>query len=144
MIEHAYIKLVKASKQQTITIDELKDAFHYYKRITALTGDQLDWTYADSAFPYIIKETEEGKGQFIYLAATNDRYKIIVLGVSAETVVDPTTGDELEQAYIQITLPESATFGDKGKANEFAKFLAKRLDGELHLFNGRIMYYYKR
>ncbi|EIJ81661.1 hypothetical protein PB1_01930 [Bacillus methanolicus PB1] len=50
----------------------------------------------------------------------------------------------MEQTYIQITLPESSTFGDKGKANEFCKLFAKKLQGELHLFNGRIMYYYPR
>ena len=38
----------------------------------------------------------------------------------------------------------SPTYGDKGKATEYAKFVAKNLQGELHLFNGRIMYFNKR
>ncbi|RXY99419.1 DUF1885 family protein [Fictibacillus sp. S7] len=136
MQENAYIKLVPASKQQTISIDEVKDLFHYYKDITSKTGSQLGWQYGESAFPYTIEEKSHAKGQWFYLNSNDKmRFKYIMVGVDNEAGSIP---------YIQVTLPEGFTHGDKGKANEFCKFLAKHLDAELHLFNGRIMYYYKR
>lgn len=143
LASNAYIKLVPSSGKESITIDELKELFHYYKDITGKTGDQLDWEYSNSAFPYEIKEKAEGKGKWFYLAANKERYYAILIGTDKETVRDD-DGKEREQSYIQVTLPEESTFGDKGKANEFCKFLAKKLKGELHLFNGRIMYYYPR
>ncbi|MGG3466511.1 DUF1885 family protein [Neobacillus pocheonensis] len=143
MAENAFIKLVPSSAKQTITIEELKEFFHYYKNITAKTGDQLNWQYGENAFPYEIKETVDGKGKWFYLHSDHERYYAILTGIDKETIRDE-NGQEREQMYIQVTLPEQSTFGDKGKANEFCKFLAKKLQGELHLFNERIMYYYPR
>ena len=143
MAVNAYIKLVPSSTKQTITVNEVKELFHYYKSIIEKTGDQLDWNYEDRAFPYEINETEDGKGKWFYLHSHQERYNAILIGVDQETIRND-NGEELEQTYIQITLPEQSTFGDKGKANEFSKFLAKKLQGELHLFNERIMYYYPR
>lgn len=142
-MENAYIKLVPSSVKQSITIDEVKELFRYYKEITTKTGEQLKWDYESPSFPFEIKETEDGKGKWFYLAATSDRYEAILIGVDKERQLDE-NGNESEISYIQVTLPEESTYGDKGKANEFCKFLAKKLEGELHLFNGRIMYYYKR
>lgn len=139
----AYIKLVPSSEKEHITTDEIKELFHYFKEITSKTGKQVDWQYNEAAFPYEIKEKTEGKGQWFYLYSNNDRYNMILLGIDKE-IVQEEDGSEREQSFIQITLPESATFGDKGKANEFCRFLAKKLKGELHLFNGRIMYFYPR
>jgi Domain of unknown function (DUF1885) len=143
MAENAFIKLVPSSTKQTITVEEVKELFLYYKSITGKTGNQLNWQYGESAFPYEIKEKDEGKGKWFYLHSSHDRYFAILIGVDIETIRDE-DGNEREQTYIQITLPEQSTFGDKGKANEFCKFLAKKLQGELHLFNERIMYYYPR
>ena len=143
MAVNAFIKLVPSSTKQTITIDEVKELFQYYKEITGKTGDQLDWQYEGSAFPYEIKETDEGKEKWFYLHSSHERYNAILIGVDQETVRNE-NGEANEQTYIQITLPEQSTYGDKGKANEFCKFLAKKLQGELHLFNERIMYYYPR
>ncbi|MFZ7942144.1 MULTISPECIES: DUF1885 family protein [Bacillaceae] len=143
MAVNAFIKLVPSSAKQSVTIEEVKDLFHYYKNITAKTGDQLNWQYGESAFPYEIKETEEGKGQWFYLHSSHERYNAILIGVDTETVRDE-DGAERELVYIQVTLPAQSTHGDKGKANEFCKFLAKKLQGELHLFNERIMYFYPR
>ncbi|RSD28174.1 DUF1885 family protein [Mesobacillus subterraneus] len=143
MSSNAYIKLVPSSAQQAISTDELKDLFNYYKEITAKTGDQVDWNYENSAFPYDIKEKEDAKGTWFYLQSSQDRYNAILLGVDQETFAEE-DGTEREQTYIQITLPPTATAGDKGKANEFSKFIAKKLQGELHLFNGRVMYFYPR
>jgi hypothetical protein len=143
MAENAFIKLVPSSAQQTVTVEEIKELFHYYKNITVKTGDQLNWEYGESAFPYEIKETEDGKGKWFYLHSNNERYFAILIGIDQEFIRDE-DGNEKEQTYIQVTLPEQSTFGDKGKANEFCKFLAKKLKGELHLFNERVMYYYPR
>lgn len=143
MAINAYIKLVPSSSKQTITIDEVKDFFSYYKEINGKTGDQLDWEYDDFAFPYEIKETEEGKGKWFYLSGVQERYNAILIGVDKETYQDE-NGEEKELTYIQVTLPEQAGFGDKGKATEYCKFLAKKLQAELHLFNDRVMYYNPR
>ncbi|WP_042356394.1 DUF1885 family protein [Bacillus rubiinfantis] len=141
--ENAYIKLVPSSAKQTISIDEVKELFHYYKTITGKTGELLDWQYDSAAFPYEIKETAQGKDKWFYLHSNHERYNIMLIGVDREVVTNE-EGAEREQEYIQVTLPEQATHGDKGKANEFCKFLAKKLKGELHLFNKRIMYFYPR
>ncbi|MDQ0198436.1 DUF1885 family protein [Neobacillus ginsengisoli] len=143
MAKNAFIKLVPSSAKQDVSIEDVKELFYYYKDITGKTGDQLDWQFENSAFPYEIKEKEEGKGKWFYLHSNHDRYYAILIGVDKETVREE-NGEEREQTYIQITLPEQSTFGDKGKANEFCKFLAKKLQGELHLFNERIMYFYPR
>jgi hypothetical protein len=143
MAKNAFIKFVPSSVKQTVTIDEVKDLFHYYKDITQKTGNQVDWQFDDSAFPYEIKETEDGKGKWFYLHSDHEGYCAILVGVDQEILQD-STGEEKQQTYIQVTLPEQATFGDKGKANEFCKFIAKKFKGELHLFNERIMYYYPR
>lgn len=143
MAANAYIKLVPSSAKQSITTEEIKELFSYFKEITAKTGDQVDWQYDNAAFPFEIKEKPEGKGKWFYLLSEHDRYNALLVGVDTETVREE-DGSEREQTYIQVTLPETATFGDKGKANEFCKFLAKKLQGELHLFNERVMYFYPR
>lgn len=143
MAANAFIKLVPSSVKQTITVEEIKELLNYYKNITSKTGNQVDWEYGDSAFPYEIKEKNEAKGKWFYLQSTHERYYAILFGVDQEMVREE-DGTERIQTYIQVTLPEQSTFGDKGKANEFCKFLAKKLQGELHLFNERIMYYYPR
>jgi hypothetical protein len=142
MGESAYIKLVNASKQQTITLDEVIGLFKYYKEITGKTGEQLGWSYKDAAFPYDLSEKRDDI--WFYLKGTDPRnYKYIVVGVGKEEVTN--TDEQTDQlSYIQVVLPEGATHGDKGKATEFCKFLAKKLEGELHLYNKRIMYFYKR
>ncbi|WLR52166.1 DUF1885 family protein [Bacillus tianshenii] len=140
MAGSAYIKLVPGSKQQEITLEEVKDLFYYYKDITSKTGKQLSWKYDGAAFPYEMKQKPEAKGQWFYLKGIEDRYEYILVGVGTEE----TTGEEPPLSYIQVALPDESTHGDKGKANEFCKFLAKKLEGELHLFNDRVMYYYKR
>ncbi|QOR68403.1 DUF1885 family protein [Cytobacillus suaedae] len=140
---NAYIKLVPGSTKQEITLDEVKELFHYYKEITSKTGQQLDWEYGDAAFPYDIKENNEEGTNWFYLKSTDSRYNLIVLGVGKEEIEDEDQ-NKIEQYFIQITLPQASTHGDKGKANEFCKFLGRKLQGELQLFNGRVMYYYPR
>lgn len=143
MSNDAYIKLVPSSAKEHVTVNDIKELFYYYKEITKKTGEQVDWSYTNASFPYEIKEKEDGKGKWFYLSSSHNRYKTIFLGVGSKLEKNE-AGDERVQNYVQVTLPPTATYGDKGKANEFAKFLAKKLQGELHLFNGRVMYYYPR
>ena len=130
-MQHAFIKLVPKSAKQAITIEDVQQLFIYYKNITAQTGKQLNWNYEESAFPYEIIQTSETT---LHLKSIHDRYRSIYVGI----------GEANEHPFVQITLPESATFGDKGKANEFCRYVAKKLEAELQLFNGRTMYFYKR
>ncbi|MGY3315572.1 RecJ-like exonuclease [Peribacillus simplex] len=143
MTENAYIKLVPESVKVTVTIEDVKELLNYYQMITAKTGKQLDWDYEKKAFPYEMKVPERMKDKAIYLQSNEDRYHMILIGVDQEVVRDE-DGLERIQSYIQFTLPETATSGDKGKANELCKFLAKKLRAQLHLFNNRVMYYYPR
>jgi hypothetical protein len=139
----AYIKLVPGSTKQAITLDEVKDLFHYYKEITSKTGSQVSWEYSDAAFPYDLKEKPEGKDTWFYLKSEERGYNTLVVGIGIEQYEEE-NGESATRGYIQLVLPEGSTHGDKGKGNEFCKFLARKLEGELHLFNGRVMYYYKR
>lgn len=137
MSSSAYVKLVEKSKQPSITLVEVEKLIHYYQEITAKTGEQLSWEYGSAAFPYKVEQREQNGRKYFLLKGTEQEYQYIIVGTESEV-------DSHEQTQIQIVLPEGSTHGDKGKANEFSKFLAKQLDGELHLFNGRVMYYYKR
>jgi hypothetical protein len=137
---NAYIKLVSGSSKTSVTADELKALFHYYKEITTKTGTQVDWNYNQVAFPYEIKEFPNQQDNGFYLFSDQDRYHSMIIGIDKEMTLDE-NGNPHKQTSIQITLTDQSTYGDKGKANEFCKFLAKKLQGDLHLFNGRIMYY---
>lgn len=138
LAQSAYIYFVEGSAVSSLTLDELKGHLERYKEQTALTGKQLGWDYAGAAFPYTIETKTEGQGQWFYLKGTNPLYKYILFGVGSKTVEDR------EKHYVQVTLPDDATHGDKGKANELCKYLARHLKAELHLFNGRIMYFNPR
>jgi hypothetical protein len=143
MPSSAYIKLVPASNQNSITLNEVKELFYYYKEITGKTGNQLGWEYDQAAFPYELTERNDAEGKWFYLKGTETNYHFIVLGTGIESLEND-EGEMEEVSYIQVVLPEGSTHGDKGKANEFCKFLSKKLAGQLHLFNGRVMYFYKR
>lgn len=134
MSEVAWIKLVPESSLTEISLEDLKGLLSYYYDITTKTGDQLGWTYGDHAFPYTVKEQKQTDDTYLLLQAMEGDilYNAIYMDITEENTV------------IRITLTEHATHGDKGKANELLRFMAKKWAGELHLFNGRIMYYYNR
>ncbi|MEX2460876.1 MAG: DUF1885 family protein [Paenibacillaceae bacterium] len=138
MSQSAFIKFVEGSTVSSMTLDELQNHLTKYKDQFALTGQQLGWDYDAAGFPYTIETKPEGEGKWFYLKGKDPRYKYIVLGVGHET-----EGDDAKN-YVQAVLPDDATFGDKSKANEFCKHLGKQLKAELHLFNGRIMYFNPR
>jgi hypothetical protein len=138
MSQSAYIKFVNGSTITSLTLDELKEKLLYYKEQVEKTGQQLGWEYAEAAFPYTIEQKQEAINQWFYLKGTDKLYKYILLGVHLPA-------DESEQfGSIQITLPDDYTHGDKAKANEFCKYLAKNYKAELHLFNGRVIFYNPR
>ncbi|SCW38770.1 protein of unknown function [Paenibacillus tianmuensis] len=138
MAQSAYIKFVEGSAVSSLTLDELKTQLEHYREQLALTGKQLNWEYDEAGFPYEIQTKPEGEDKWFYLKATSPRYKYIVAGVGSET------SGETQRHYVQLVLPEDATHGDKAKGNEFCKYLAKLWKAELHLFNGRTMYFNPR
>lgn len=144
MAKSAYIHLVDQSTTPQADLEDVKKKLEDYVRKTTKTGEQLGWDYAGAAFPYTIVEPEEGKGKWFYLKGNDPQlYKHLIIGVGSKSVTTE-DGQEKERHFIQIVLPDDATHGDKGKANELGKFLAKAYQAELELFNGRIMYCYPR
>lgn len=138
MAQSAYIKFVEGSSVSSLTLDELKQQLEHYREQLALTGKQLGWKYDDAGFPYSIESKPEGEGKWFYLKGNSPLYKYIVLGVGTENVGDS------ERHFVQIVLPDGCTHGDKSKGNEFCKYLGKLWKAELHLFNGRTMYFNPR
>jgi hypothetical protein len=136
--QSAYIKFVDGSTVSTMTLEELQGHLNKYKEQLALTGQQLGWDYEAAGFPYTIETKPEGEGKWFYLKGKDDGYKYIVMGIGTKTE------GETVQNFVQAVLPDDATHGDKSKANELCKHLGKQLKAELHLFNGRIMYFNPR
>ncbi|GGG90210.1 hypothetical protein GCM10010918_56360 [Paenibacillus radicis (ex Gao et al. 2016)] len=130
MVQSAYIKLVQGSAEGELSLAQLKEKLLHYRDQTTLTGQQLDWDYAEAAFPYTIETKQDDR--WFYLKGTHPSYKYIIFGT-----------DEAGTT-IQAVLPEQSTHGDKAKANELCKYLAKQLQAELQLFNGRTIYYNPR
>ncbi|MCS7459371.1 DUF1885 family protein [Paenibacillus doosanensis] len=138
MAQSAYIKFVDGSTLSSLTLDELKEQLLHYEEQLNLTGKQLGWDYGDAGFPYTIETKPGADGSWFYLKGKNALYKYIVMGAGKEQ-----SGD-IERNYVQVVLPDDCTHGDKAKGNEFCKYLAKLWKAELHLFNGRIMYFNPR
>ncbi|GKU78441.1 DUF1885 family protein [Paenibacillus sp. L3-i20] len=137
MSQSAYIKLVQGSTNQEITLQDVRNRLLHYREQTALTGAQLDWDYAGAAFPYTIES--RGDERWFYLQGVNPNYKHIILGTG-----ETTSNSGQEVPCIQVVLPDEATHGDKAKANELCKYIAKTLQAELTMFNGRTVYYNPR
>jgi len=138
MSQSAYLYFVEGSAVPSLTLEELEAQLHRYREQVAKTGEQLDWDYADAAFPYTIEKKPDGEDVWFYLKGKTDQYKYIVFGVGAKGEGDEAT------SYVQVVLPDGSTHGDKAKGNELCKYLARHLKAELHLFNGRVMYYNPR
>ena len=138
MSQSAYIQLVEGSTAASIDRDGLKQLLDSYKDQLALTGKQLDWGYEDAGFPYTVEDHREGNDQWLKLKGTNKLYRSLLLGVGTRDT------DQGERSVIQITVPDTSTHGDSGKALQLLKHLANKLKAEAHLFNGRVMYYNPR
>ncbi|NGQ93648.1 DUF1885 family protein [Brevibacillus sp. SYP-B805] len=138
-MQSAYIYFVEGSTVPQASLADVKEKLVRYREMTKKTGQQLGWAYDEAAFPYVIEERPEGKDSWFLLRGKDPKsYKTIIVGVGSRQENDQ------EKHYIQIALPESATHGDKGKANEFCRYLAKEFKGELHLFNKRVQYFQPR
>ncbi|OYD07805.1 DUF1885 family protein [Paludifilum halophilum] len=136
----AYIKLVKGSRQQDLSLEDVRKEFQRYIEMTSHTGEQLGWKYADAAFPYTMEEQSRESTRWLLLKGKEGKlYKYLIAGVGSEK-----NDDEEGLNYIQLVVPDGATHGDTAKANEFCRYLAKAFQAELHLFNGRIMYFNPR
>ena len=126
MPQSAYLK---PKTEDELSLDHIKSLLSYYMDITSKTGEQLSWSYSESAFPYTLIEQVDGDIWF-YLKGKHSDYRMIIIG--------------LVDNKLQIVLPDQSTHGDKAKANELCKFLANKLQADLTLFNGRTMYYAKK
>lgn len=136
MSQSAFIYFVQGSEVEQLTLDGVREQLLRYKEQLSLTGRQLNWEYADAAFPYTI-ETKEGEPWF-YLRGADPKYRYIVFGVGESD------RDGTAVHHVQVVLPDDATHGDKSKANELCKYMAKHLKAELKMFNGRTIYYNPR
>ncbi|MGO4346297.1 DUF1885 family protein [Paenibacillus sp. MCAF9] len=137
MSQSAYIKFVQGSSVEKLTLQEIKNELISYREQTSLTGSQLDWDYAEAAFPYTIESKDDDR--WFYLKGINHLYKHIIFG-PGETA--SAAGQNVP--CVQVVLPEEATHGDKSKANELCKYIAKQLKAELTMFNGRTIYFNPR
>jgi hypothetical protein len=139
MGQSAYISLVQGSSIDQITLEGVKEQLQQYREQTELTGRQLGWDYADAAFPYGIEQKPEAQDQWFYLKGKNPLYRHIVIGTGTRE-----SSDGAIIPYIQVVLPDGSTHGDKAKANELCKWIGKRLQAELKMFNGRTLYFNPR
>jgi len=143
MSHNAYIRLVKSSAApEGVTLADLEHTLHAYQDAVRRTGSQLDWEYENAAFPYTIESVTppaESGPSWLYLRGRAARYRHIAL-----SAVPADAGSEESCPMVQVVLPDGATHGDKSKANELCRFIARSLKAELQLFNGRIMYYNPR
>ncbi|MFK7696146.1 DUF1885 family protein [Paenibacillus sp. HJGM_3] len=138
MAQSAYMYFTDGSAVPSLSLEELKERLLHYKDQLSKTGQQLGWGYSEAAFPYTIESKPEGEGKWFYLKGTDPSYKNLILGVGGSSE----EGDS--RPFVQIVLTSGSTIGDKNKGNELCKYLAKLLKAELHLFNGRIMYFNPR
>ncbi|KIL36204.1 hypothetical protein SD71_09660 [Cohnella kolymensis] len=138
MSQSAFISLMQGSTLSDIDLEGVKEQLHHYRDQVTLTGRQLGWDYAEAAFPYGIETKPEANDQWFYLKGSDPLYRHIVFG----------TGKLEEEGatvpYIQVVLPEGSTHGDKAKANELCKWIGKRLQARVKMFNGRTIYYNPR
>lgn len=133
MNQVATIRLVKGSKKSKLCIEDVELLLSQYFELVSKTGKQLGWDYSAAAFPYTMEKTAETDKYWVYLKGTNELYKHLVV------LIDHSQNERMSQ--LQIILPHDGTHGDKAKANELGKFMAKQWKAELHLFNGRVMHY---
>ncbi|GFR37555.1 hypothetical protein PRECH8_08510 [Insulibacter thermoxylanivorax] len=140
MGQSAYIELVQGSDHDSITLDDVVQVLERYRSQTALTGQQLDWNYAEMAFPYEIETRRDGEHEWLYLRGKHADYRAIFIGIGTKQEMEP----EQAIAYIQVVLPDGATHGDKAKANELCRYIGRRLKAQVTMFNGRTMYFNTR
>jgi hypothetical protein len=138
MSQSAYICLVQGSTVAEIDLEGVKEQLRHYREQVSQTGKQLGWDYADAAFPYGIETKPDANGQWFYLKGHNPLYKFIVFGT------ERLEEDGQSMPCIRIVLPDGATHGDKAKANELCKWIGRKLQARVKMFNGRTIYFNPR
>ncbi|PZD93846.1 hypothetical protein DNH61_20290 [Paenibacillus sambharensis] len=136
MSQSAYIQFTAGSAVDRMSLEDVQQVMLRYRDQMALTGRQLGWEYEAAAFPYTIEKNPDEP--WFYLKGTDPAYRYILVGVGS------TPEDEANIHHIQLVLPDGSTHGDKAKANELCKYIAKRMAAKLHLFNGRTIHYNTR
>lgn len=134
MSQRAIISFVKGSTIPSINLEGLQEQLMHYKEQAALTGRQLSWEYEEAAFPYTITSKPGFEDKGLILQGNEPIYRCILLGTGTNLKEDAASH------YVEVVLPDTATSGDKSKANELCRYLAKTWKAELQLFNGRVMY----
>ncbi|MCQ6558209.1 DUF1885 family protein [Paenibacillus mendelii] len=138
MGQSAYITFTDGSLVDRLDLSGVKAQLDRYREQTSLTGQQLGWDYTEAAFPYTFETKPGEEDRWFYLKGTSPLYNYILFGVGTKQ------DDDREKAFVQVVLPDSATHGDKAKGNELCKYMAKQLQAELKMFNGRTIYYNPR
>lgn len=138
MSQSAYIRLVQGSALADIDLNGVKEQLTHYRQQVTLTGKQLGWEYEEAAFPYSVETKPDAGDRWFYLKGNNPNYNYIVFGT------DKKEEDGTVIPYIHVVLPDGATHGDKAKANELCKWIGRRLQAEVKLFNGRTLYFNPR
>jgi hypothetical protein len=127
MKKSAYIR-----RDEAISLSDVTETLDHYREMLRNTGKQLDWDYEAAAFPYTMEEKTTDDSSYLLLTGNDSaQNNHILIGVGQQEADG--------RHYIQLVLPEDATTHDVAKGNEYAKYIAKQLKGELELFNGRIM-----
>lgn len=138
MSQSAYISLVQGSSADRVTLDDVKERLRHYREQTSLTGRQLDWDYAEAAFPYTVESKPGEEDRWFYLKGKSPLYRFILFGTGLRS------DGERDIPYVQVVLPDGSTHGDKSKANEYCKWLGKQWQAEVKMFNGRTIYFNPR
>ena len=124
MDNRAWIRLVENSTQTEVSLEDVKERLERYVDMASRTGRQLGWSYEEAAFPYTMEErTENGNSWLILKGKDPKMYRGLVIGVKQEPA------EKGGHHTIQILIPPGATHGDKSKANEFCRYLAKAFQG---------------
>jgi len=116
----------------------VKERLRHYREQTSLTGRQLDWDYAEAAFPYTVESKPGEEDRWFYLKGKSPLYRFILFGTGLRS------DGERDIPYVQVVLPDGSTHGDKSKANEYCKWLGKQWQAEVKMFNGRTIYFNPR
>ena len=77
MSQSAYIQLVKGSAASSVTLEDVMNVLEQYREQTSATGQQLDWNYAEMAFPYTIEQRSDQGASWLHLKGNHPDYKHI-------------------------------------------------------------------
>ncbi len=135
--QSAFIKLVQGSAVFDLTVSAIRSQLENFQKQAAIEGKGRNWNYVEAAFPYTLEEAPHN--DWLYLRGKNSNYRYIKMGIS-----ESISADGKSVPAIETIISTHATYGDRGKAIEFCKFISANLQAELTLFNGRTIFYSPR